>query len=84
MARLNSDQLLTKFDDIVVKFLERIDNNPKIALPASKESLVNDWKKIYTLAKNNKNEMDALAEFKELLKSIDYGDFSKVPKKLPK
>jgi hypothetical protein len=84
MARLDSEQLLTTFDDIVVKFLEGMGNKKKIVLPDTKESLTNDWKKIYRLAKNNKNELAALDEFKELLKSIDYGDFSKIPKKLPK
>ena len=84
MAKLETEQLLTIFDDIIIKFLNRIGNNKKIVLPASKESLNNDWEKIYKLVKDHKNELAALDEFKELLKSIDYGDFSKIPTNLPK
>jgi hypothetical protein len=78
VSALTTDQFLLKADQIVVNFLAQLVRQNKID-KVSQQNLIKDWKNLFNLAQNNKNELTALNEFKILLGSIDYGIFDDIP-----
>jgi hypothetical protein len=81
MATLTTRQLLALFDVIILKFLSKLEKNSKIN-PSERQNLnnlINSWKNISALAKQNQNELNALNEFKQMMKSIDAKSLPSIP-----